>query len=205
MAKESKNRNVPLALEFGYKLSLHATYFDAIEGKSIDPEHLPSTLRYVREELDVLNEYHAFFFETAIAGHCAIHTQEEIRDYLATLLRMTKARLHVRFGDPVEAAFELGGMFALNDLAPPSESIQERFLAVLRDLVERIGLKAKDELEPILSDLLAEEVEQRANARNGLFGRIESCFGERVSPSWFSGLEVATGIPGVVQVKKVWK
>jgi len=205
MTEEKRNRKVPLALELGYKLSLHATYFDAIQGKSIDAKRLPGTLQHVKEELEVLEEYYLFFFSETIPEPTGLETQDSIREYLASLLRTTKAKMHVRYGDPVEAAFELGSMLAINDLAPPQESIKERFLEVLGDLLKRIDIETDDALFPLLSGLLAEDIEQRANARKELFKEIGGRFGERPRSSWLGwlrGLEITTGVPGVIQVKK---
>ena len=202
MSIQERNRKVPLAVELGYKFTLHATYFDSIQDKTIDAKFFSDTVQYIREEIDTINEYWIFFFGSALDPPTEIETQEGLREYLRNVLRITKAKIHVQYGDPVEAAFELGAFFALNDLAPPNESMHDSYLGVIRKQLIRLGIKIDDVLKASLPNLLSEETEIRSSMRTEVFNRIENLFGERVATSWLRGVEFTAGTPGAAQFKK---
>jgi len=202
--KDDEKRKVPLALEFGYKAHLHSLYFDAIQDQQIDTENLPRTLDYVRRELEILNEYNLFFFCVPIPNFQTIETQEHTRECFGELLRVTKAKIHIRYGDPVESAFEVGVLFALNDFGPPQEELVTLFKKRMDEYLDNIGLNTQN-LKLIADNLVSEDSKKRAEARQALSKEIKNNFGQGIDVSWLKGFELMAGIPGIAQIKKSWK
>ena len=197
MNAEEQKRNVPLALELGYKFTLHATYFDAIKYQTIAAKNFSNTIRYIREDIQTINEYWVFFFGSSLDKPSKIDTNEALREYLGAVLRRTRAKIHIHYGDPVEAAFELGAFFALNDLSPPKESKYDIYLSEIRGQLQRLGIDIDDALEASLPNLLSDKIEIRFPVRTEIFDRIEKLFGERVATSWLKGFEVNAAISGI--------
>ena len=203
MAEE--NRRVSLVFEFSYKLCVLAIYFDANKDQQINEKRIPQIIYHVINELEVLNEYSKFLVDSPLKPFENLVNQNEITEYLNSTKRMISTIIHLRYGDPYEAAVDLGEFFAMTELVAPSDDeMHQALIDKVKGILSRLGVKV-DQLSETFKSLIAKNDEERRKGRKDIATLVEAKFGATGSKSWLIGIEFSAGIPGIVQLKKTWK
>jgi hypothetical protein len=160
--------------------------------------------KYIQEQIDIINEYWIYLFESELDKPSQIKNEEFLGYYLGKLFRKTKAKIHIKFGGPVEAAFDLGALFAANLLEPPETSEYETITNEIKEKLRVLDIKIDENLSNVLNDIRSENIDIRDNVRKEVLNRIETQYRDKTEASWLKGFEVNIGIPNLAQIEKEW-
>ena len=201
--KSKMETNTKLAFEMGYKLSLLSTYFSAISDQRISEDRIPQTINYVKKELKSLAIYYKALFGNPMTEYPPLQNQGDITRVLADFYDHTQTSIHVYHSGEVEAAFKLGGLLALSEMAPPAKENVDAVLKGIQEWLIEMGLNPK-KLGNVIRKLASVDDKERGEAREKI---VELVLGKKRTSFIvrnLKGLELEIGIPSGVKIVKKW-
>jgi len=201
--KSKMEANIRLAFEMGYKLSLLNTYFSAISNQTISEDRIQQTISYVKKELESLGIYYKSLFGNTIPRLPPLEGQGDITKVLADFYNHTETMIHVHHFGGGEAAFKLGGLLSLFEMAPPAKENVDAVLKRVQELLDDMGLKPK-KLGKVIKKLASFDDEERRKACAKI---SEHVLGKKPEPSVgiLKNLGLEIGIPSGIKIVKKWE